>query len=154
MIQADTESRVDLMILSFLAVVDSPRITDSLSVKQKTPHFSWFNPEDLKMFRKYAQGATSFIRPNKGLEPEIKIILARICGRLLLRARNPWTMHVVRVNTLQLYGRYKGLVKKLHYVNVSVLIKFSQNTSIFTVIIISSPYNHMFWMCIRISPRR
>ena len=26
-----------------------------------------------------------------------------------------------------------------HYVNVSVLIKFSQNTSVFTFIIISSP---------------
>ena len=69
------------------------------------------------MFRKYAQGATSFIRPNKGLEQEIKIIFTRIYGRLLLGARNPWTMHVVRVNSLQLYGRYKGLVKKLQVVN-------------------------------------
>ena len=31
----------------------------------------------------------------------------------------------------------------LHYVNVSVLIKFSQKTSVFTLIIISSPLNHV-----------
>ena len=30
-------------------------------------------------------------------------------------------------------------VKLVHYVNVSVLIKFSQKTSVFTLIIISSP---------------
>ena len=30
-------------------------------------------------------------------------------------------------------------VDTLHYVNVSVLIKFSQKTSVFTLIVISSP---------------
>ena len=32
-----------------------------------------------------------------------------------------------------------GIGKDYHYVNVSVLIKFSQKTSLFTLIIISSP---------------
>ena len=39
-----------------------------------------------------------------------------------------------------------------HYVNVSVLIKFSQKTSVFTLIIISCPKNHMFG-CVFESPR-
>ena len=50
-------------------------------------------------------------------------------------------------------GFYEGLSKiipYLHYVNVSVLIKFSQKTSVFTLIIISSPLNQIIWMCIRI----
>ena len=52
-----------------------------------------------------------------------------------------------------LYVRCQSRVA--HYVHVSVLIKFSQKTSVFTLIIISSPLNHMFWVCIRIaSPRR
>ena len=42
----------------------------------------------------------------------------------------------------------------VHYVKISVLIKFSQKTSVFTLIIISSPYSHMFWMCIRIASMR
>ena len=29
--------------------------------------------------------------------------------------------------------------KELHYVNLSILIKFSQKTSVFTLIIVSSP---------------
>ena len=40
---------------------------------------------------------------------------------------------------------------KLFVNSLSILIKFSQKTSIFTLIIISSPLNHMFWMCIRIA---
>ena len=54
----------------------------------------------------------------------------------------------VNIYTIYLYSHH-------HYVNVSVLIKFSQKTSVFTLIIISSPYkNHMFWMCIRIASVR
>ena len=41
-----------------------------------------------------------------------------------------------------------------HYANFSVLIKFSQKTSVFTLISISDLKNRMFWMCIRIASVR
>ena len=34
---------------------------------------------------------------------------------------------------------------------LSVLIKFSQKISVFTLLIVSSPKHHIFWMCIRIA---
>ena len=53
-----------------------------------------------------------------------------------------WCDHTSRASGMAktiLQGTVKGTKRTAHYVNVSVLIKFSQKTSVFTLIIISSP---------------
>ena len=50
-----------------------------------------------------------------------------------------WHIYGITVVQAYLSLRLAHNALVLHYVNVSVLIKFSQKTSIFTLIIISSP---------------
>ena len=61
----------------------------------------------------------------------------------------------IHFNCIMFYTIYlREFIVITHYVNVSVLIKFSQKTSVFNIIIISSRNKHMFSMCIRIASVR